>query len=150
MVTQAMIDHFFSQSVLAVAGVSRDRRKFGYRVFKDLKQKGYRVYALNPNAEQIGADPCYASLQTLPEPVGAVVMVVPPEITLQLIDDAIQTGVKQIWMQPGAESQAAIDRCHASGIAVIHGECIMMYAGQVKFPHSFHRWINQRLGKLPK
>lgn len=150
MITQAMIERFFSQDALAVAGVSRDSRKFGYMVYKDLKQKGYRVYPLNPNTAQIGGEACFASLEALPEKVGGVVVVVPPEKTLQLIGEAIQAGVKHIWLQPGAESAQAIDLCNASGIEVIHDECIMMFAGKAKFPHNIHRWINRSLGKLPK
>lgn len=150
MVTQAMIDRFFNQDALAVAGVSRDSRKFGYSVYKELKQKGYRVYPLNPNTAQIGGDACYACLEALPEKVGGMVVVVPPEKTLDVINEAIRAGVKHVWLQPGAESPQAIELCNSNGIEVIHDECIMMFAGKVKFPHNIHRWVNRVSGKLPK
>jgi len=150
MVTKAMIERFFQHSALAVAGVSRDSRKFGFMVYKDLKQKGYRVYALNPNAAQIGGDDCYPSVQAVPETVGGLVVVVPPTRALQVIEEAVQAGVRSVWLQPGAESHEVLALCASGGVEVIYDECIMMHAGPVKFPHNMHRWINRSLGKLPK
>ncbi len=149
MVTKEMIDDFLAQSKIAVVGVSRDPRKFGRTVYKDLKHKGYQVFAINPNASEVLGDPCYASLADLPEKVDGIVTVVPPAETEKAVQEAARLGIPRVWMQAGSESQRAIDFCKQNGIRAIHNECIMMFAVN-KFPHNMHRWVNKVVGKLPK
>jgi len=150
MTTAAAIQEFMSQETLAVAGASRSTNKFGSIVYRDLKSKAYRVFAVNPHADMIDGDPAYPDLEHLPEKVGGLVLIVPPAVTETMVRQAAQAGIRRVWMQPGAESAAAVAFCQENGISVIEGECIMMFAGPVKFPHSFHRWINRVSGKLPK
>ncbi len=150
MTTAAEIKDFMSQEALAVVGASRNPKKFGSIVYRDLKAKAYHVFAVNPHAGQIDGDPAYPDLEHLPEEVDGVVLIVPPAVTESMVRQAAQAGIRRVWMQPGAESQAAVAFCQENGISVIEGECIMMFAGPVKFPHSFHRWINRVSGKLPK
>ena len=150
MTTESAVKEFMSQPALAVVGVSRNKNKFGSIVYRDLKGKGYRVYAVNPNAQMIDGDPAYPDLFSLPEAVGGVVLIVKPEVTERMVEQAKQAGITRVWMQPGAESPAAAAYCEANGIAAVLGECIMMFAGPVRFPHSIHRWVNKVSGKLPK
>lgn len=150
MTTEAEINEFMQQEALAVVGASRNPKKFGTIVYRDLKTKAYRVFAVNPHAEKIDGDPAYPDLQHLPEPVGGVVLIVPPAVTEAMVRQTAQAGIRRVWMQPGAESAAAVAFCQQNGISVIEGECIMMFAGPVKFPHSFHRWINRVTGRLPE
>lgn len=150
MTTADAIDDFMSQESLAVVGASRNPKKFGSIVYRDLKSKAYRVFAVNPHAENIDGDPAYPDLEHLPENVGGVVLIVPPAVTEAMVQQAAQAGIRRVWIQPGAESEAAVAFCEQNGISVIEGECIMMFAGPVKFPHSFHRFINRVTGKLPK
>ena len=150
MTTAAEIKDFMSQEALAVVGASRNPKKVGSIVYRDLKAKAYHVCAVNPHAGQIIGDPAYPDLEHLPEEVDGVVLIVPPAVTESMVRQAAQAGIRRVWMQPGAESQAAVAFCQENGISVIEGECIMMFAGPVKFPHSFHRWINRVSGKLPK
>jgi uncharacterized protein len=144
-----LIDDFLAQPLLAVAGVSRDTKKFGRTVYKDLKHKGYRVFAINPTVDTILGDPCYPNLAALPEKPGGVVTVVPPEATEKLVREAAQLGIARVWMQQGSESPNAIEFCQKNGIQVVYGECIMMFA-VAGFPHNVHKWVNQLTGKLPK
>jgi uncharacterized protein len=124
---QSQIEEFLGLSVLAVAGVSRGGKKFGNRVYRDLLRKGYRVYALNPNTTEAEGSPCYPDLAALPEPVDGVISVVPPQETEKLVREARAMGISQVWMQPGAESPAAIAFCVREGINVVANECIMTF-----------------------
>jgi len=125
----AIIDDFLAQHVIAVAGVSRWGQKFGNKVFRNLKARGYQVYAINPHAVQVEGVDCYPGIGSLPAPVDGVVSVVPPEETEKLIRDAHAAGVRRIWMQPGAESPAAVALARSLGMTVVDGECIMLYPG---------------------
>jgi len=150
MTSKSLVDDFMRQPALAIVGASRNKNKFGSMVYRDMKSKGYRVFAVNPNADTIDGDPVYPDLLHLPEPVGGVVFIVPPAQTEVMVRQAAEAGIGRAWLQPGAESAAAIAFCEQNGIQVVQGECIMMYAGPVKFPHNFHRWVNRLAGKQPK
>jgi predicted CoA-binding protein len=78
MTSRAVVEEFLAQRTLAVVGASRDDKKFGNKVYKDLIRKGYKTYPVNPNAEEIEGQPCYPDLTALPEAVDGLVFVVPP------------------------------------------------------------------------
>lgn len=113
-------------NVYAVVGASRNPEKYGYRVYKDLKEAGYRVYAVNPNAQEILGDKCYPSLEALPEKPTVVVTVVPPKVTEKIVEQCRDIGVKMVWMQPGSESEKAVKFCEENGIDVVYNVCIMI------------------------
>ncbi len=147
MTTKAAVQDFLSQKVLAVVGVSRDPKKFGNMVFSDLKAKGYTVYPINPKAETIGGDKCYASLTDLPEKPGGVVIVTPSLQAEAMVHQAAQAGITRVWLQQGAETPAAIQFCKQNGMDVISGECIFMYAEPTAWFHRAHRFVNTLVGK---
>ncbi len=147
MTTKAAVQEFLSQKVLAVVGASRDPKKFGYMVFSDLKAKGYTVYPINPKAETIGGEKCYASLADLPQKPGGVLIVTPASQADAMVRQAAQAGVTRVWMQQGSETPAAIQFCQQNGIAVISGECIFMYAEPTAWFHRAHRFVNTLVGK---
>ena len=150
MTSKARVDEFLAQRSLAVVGVSRNKNKFGNTVYKELKEKGYQVFAVNPNAAEIDGERVYPSVKELPQEVGGVVVVVPPRGTEQVVRDAHEAGIKHVWMQQGAESKAAIRYCEEQGMSVINRECILMFADPRAFHHKLHRWIWGLFGKLPK
>jgi len=150
MTTKARIEDFIAQRTLAVVGVSRGGKKFGNLAFKALKAKGYRVFPINPNAESIEGERCYPNLKSLPEPVDGVLVVVPPAETERVVREAAAAGIRRVWMQQGAESEAAIRFCEANGLSVVHDECILMFAQPVVSVHRLHRWVWGLLGKLPR
>jgi uncharacterized protein len=150
MTSKPAVDDFLAQRTLAVVGVSRQGKKFGNYAFRELKVRGYRVFPVHPLAEAIEGDRCYPSLGQLPEPVGGVVVVVPPAQTGQVVRDAASAGIQRVWMQQGAASPEAIQFCRENGISEVHGECILMFAQPVKSFHNVHRWVWRLLGKLPK
>ena len=150
MTSRAIVDNFLEQKTLAVVGVSREGKKFGSAVYKDLKNKGYTVFPVNPNAEKIGEDLCYPDLRSLPEPVEGVVVVVPPAQTNDVMRNVVEAGIPRVWLQQGAESEEAIAYGEKHGVSIVQGECILMFAEPAAFPHRAHRWIWRIFGKLPK
>jgi predicted CoA-binding protein len=133
-----------------VVGVSRNPKKFGNTIYRELKAKGYRVLPVNPKMETVDGDRCYPSLAALPEQPGGVVIVVSPVQTEAVVQDAASAGLERVWMQQGAESDTAVRVCQENGITEIHSECILMFAQPQGFGHRAHRWVWGLLGKLPK
>lgn len=122
-----LIEAFLSKkNVYAVLGASRDPKKYGHQVYKDLKNAGYEVYAVNPNADEVLGDKCYPNLESLPVKPNVVDVVVPPKVTEDVVKTCKELGVRKVWMQPGSESEKAIKFCEQNGIDVVHGVCVMI------------------------
>lgn len=130
MSVQAQIDQFFSAAAFGVAGASSNRQKFGNRVLRCYLQNGKRAVPVNPNETEIEGLACVASVDELPADVTSLSMITPPAVTEQLVPKAIAHGIKNIWMQPGAESTAAVALCREKGINVIaDGSCLLVVLG---------------------
>ena len=114
------------KNLIAVVGASKDLEKYGHRVYRDLKSGGYKVYPVNPNADEILGDKCYPSLETLPEKPDVVDVVVPPKVTEEVVRDCNRLGIKRVWIRQGSESETAIKFCKDNNIAVIFEKCIMV------------------------
>lgn len=126
----AAIDAFLAGAPHAVVGASRDRRKYGNRCLRAYVQAGRPVYAVNPHAETVEGQRAYPDLGSLPERVHGITVVTPPEVTETVIDEAIAAGIEHVWLQPGAESPAALRRAEAAGVPVIWGgPCILVVLG---------------------
>lgn len=147
--TKAELDSFFSQPVLAVAGVSRSGKKFGNMAFQELRAKGYKVYPLNPAVDEIEGVTCYREIASLPKEVGGLVISLPPAKTEKAVQQAHQAGIRHIFLQQGSESPAALEYCRQNGLEVISGHCVMMFP-QARGMHKPHRWLWGLLGKLPR
>ncbi len=127
---QQRIDFFLQQQSFAVAGASPDRSKYGNKVLRAYLQNGRKVFPVNPGHEQIEGLPAYPDLAALPEPVDAVSIVTPPEVTETVVEQAAKAGVKYVWMQPGAESPAALRRAEELGLTAIGGgPCVLVALG---------------------
>lgn len=150
MVTKKAVDDFIRQKKWAFVGVSQNKKKFGHFAYKELKAKGYEIFPVNPNLDSIEGHTAYSSLKELPERVEAVVISLSPSKTAQIVREAHLQGIKHIWMQQGAESEEAVNFCKENGINCVYGECILMFATPVGFPHNVHRFIWKLLGKVPK
>lgn len=110
----------------AVVGVSDDRSKFGNKIYRDLREAGYQVYAIHPARLEVEGDPCYPSVNALPETPEVVNVVVPPAAARQIVQDCLRRGVRRIWFQPGSEDAEAIREAEAAGIDVVYDACIMI------------------------
>jgi predicted CoA-binding protein len=114
------------KNVFAVVGASRDPRKYGYQVYKNLKNARYEVYPVNPNAKEILGDKCYPSLENLPIKPDVVDVVVPPKVTEHIVETCKKLGITKVWMQPGSESEKAIEFCEKNDVDVVHSVCVMI------------------------
>jgi predicted CoA-binding protein len=148
--TKKAIDEFMGQKSFAVVGVSRNKDKFGTAIYREMKNKGLTVYAVNPQMDMVEGDRCYAGLGAIPTKPDAVVAVIPSQATIAIIDDMAKLGIKQLWLQQGAESREAEEKATALGMNVVSGECMFMFLPPVESLHKFHRTILRIFGKLPK
>ncbi len=111
----------------AVVGASRDPAKYGFLVYKAVKAAGKTVWPVNPSAAEVDGDQCFPSLGDLPGVPEVAVLIVPPGVSESVVSECARLGIKNIWMQPGAESEAAVAACQAHGIAVVSGgPCLMV------------------------
>lgn len=149
MTSKESVDNFLNCKNLAVVGVSRKSSKFGNVIYKELKKKGFNVYGVNSNMENIEGDKCYKNLHELEGKVDGIVNVVSKDQTSDIAKEANEIGIKNFWMQQGSESDEAIKYCQENGINEIHKECILMFADPVNSIHGVHKWLWKILGKLP-
>ncbi|MEM4194735.1 MAG: CoA-binding protein [Candidatus Anstonellales archaeon] len=118
-------DFLKKKNILAVVGASRDKEKFGYKIYKAVLNAGYKVYPVNPNAKEIDGNPCYPSLASLPKKPDVVIAVVPPKITEKIVEEIAELKIKKVWMQPGSESEKAIEFCKNNRIKVVAWMCFV-------------------------
>lgn len=148
MKSKASIESFLAESPIAVVGVSRSGKGFGNAAVRELRRKGYRVYPINPQADLIDGERCYRSFAELPEPVRALLVVVPPEQASTVVRAAAKAGITRVWLQQGAQSPLVTLECEELGLDVIAGECILMFAKPTGI-HKAHKWVWALMGKLP-
>ncbi len=142
------ISTFLSAGKYAVAGVSRDPKKFGHVVYTTLRKKNMDVVPINPNPLVIDGQQVFKSVSELPADVKAIIIVTQPEETLAIAREAINRGIKQIWIQQGAESKKVIAELEKEEINLITKECILMYWNPSGI-HGFHRFLKKIFGGLP-
>jgi predicted CoA-binding protein len=130
MTIQNQIQQFLASPAFGVVGASTNREKYGNKVLRCYLQNGKRAIPVNPNDAQIEGIPCAASISDLPSDVQSISMITPPAVTEKLVPLAIAKGIKNIWMQPGAEHPEAVALCQAAGINVIaDGSCLLVVLG---------------------
>jgi predicted CoA-binding protein len=118
---------FFRSNTIAVAGASRDEKKYGYKVYRRLKGFGrYTVYPVNPQADTIDGDRCYPTLSALPERPDAVIFITPPPRTAAVMREALDLGIKIFWTQPGADGPEAVRLAGEAGAGLVRGRCVLV------------------------
>lgn len=122
----AYLEEFPKLRKWAVVGVSEDRSKYGNKIYRDLREAGYTVFAVNPKLDTVEGDPCYPSLGALPEVPEVVDLVVPPAVSEHVVAECLKLGIRRIWFQPGSESDAAIQKAEEGGMDVVANACIMI------------------------
>jgi len=154
-----LVQDFLAQKIIAVVGVSNQRETGANRNYKAFKQRGYRVYAVNPRISTFDGSPCYPDLKSIPEKPDAVFMLTSPRVTEQVVQQCVDLGVKHVWMhclmgtKPGLSagstsvSQSAVEMCKANGIAVIPGSCPAQFL-ESDFGHGMMRRLWNILGFL--
>jgi len=135
------VQDFISSKRIAVVGASRQGNKFGNEIAKELKARDYEVFIVHPEAQEIGGETCYPNLAALQGKADAVLICVPPKAAEQVVQDAVAAGIKNIWLQQGAQSPEAVAAAQKAGITPVEGKCVLMYAEPVTSFHRFHRWF---------
>lgn len=123
---QDLIKEFISQKKFAVIGATDNPEKYGNRIVKNLKSRGYEVYPVNPKLKELEGLSCYPGLADIPVKVDVVDFVVPPAVTEEILKQCKTLGLHRIWLQPGSESETAIAFCTANHLKVVHSVCVMM------------------------
>ena len=146
---------FLANKRIAVTGVSRKPENHGSNVvYKRLRERGYQVFAVNPNADEVEGDPSYHNLQSIPGGVDAVVIGTRPEIAEETMRECAELGIKNVWMHrgPGAGSvsEAATGYGRERGITVIDGGCPCMFDPTADLGHKAMRLIFTLNGHVPK
>jgi predicted CoA-binding protein len=153
--TKQAASDFLANKRIAVTGVSRTSNGHGSNVvYKRLRDRGYEVFAINPNADRVEGDRCYPDLMSVPGGLEAVVIATSPANAEDTMRECVDLGIQQVWMHrgPGAGSvsapAAAYGREH--GITVIDGGCPCMFDPTADFGHKAMRVMFKLTGQIPK
>lgn len=146
---------FLANNRVAVTGVSRTPKSHGSNVvYQRLRERGYEVFAVNPNADEVESDRCYHSLASIPGGVDWVVIGTKPETAQQTMRECAELGVKRVWMHRGpgggSVSQPAAEYGRRQGITVIDGGCPCMFGRTADTGHKVMRGILTLTGNVPR
>jgi uncharacterized protein len=143
------IESFLTEKKIAIAGVSRNSKKFGHTVFQELSQRGYDVYPVNPNTDSLGGTPCFQSISALPSDVRNLLIVTPKSQTAGVVKEAVSKGISGIWIQQMSETPEAMQFALENKVDLVARQCILMWIEPVKNIHRFHRNLKKLFGLLP-
>lgn len=111
--------------VIAVVGLSGNRRRPSYNVSEYMQRAGYRIIPVNPNETEVLGERCYRSLSDVPEPVDIVDIFRRPEHVPAIVEEAIRAGARAVWMQEGVIHEEAAARAREAGLTVVMDRCIL-------------------------
>jgi predicted CoA-binding protein len=146
---------FLAHKRIAVTGVSRNPQGHGSNVvYQRLRDRGYQVFAVNPNADEVEGDRCYHDLKSVPGGVEAVVIATRPEAAEATMRECVELGIRYVWMHRsvggGSVSDIATEFGRQHGVTVIDGGCPLMFNPTADFGHKAMRFVFTRTGKVPK
>lgn len=153
--TKAAAAEFLSHQRVAVTGVSRNPNGHGSNtVYQRLRDRGYKVFAVNPNASQVEGDPCYQDLASIPGGVEAVVIGTRPETAEATMRECIALGIEHVWMHRSfgqcSFSATAAEVGRQAGVHVIDGGCPCMYGQTADGAHKVMRVVCTLTGGVPR
>ena len=149
MATLEKIEKFISATPVAMAGVSRNPKKFGYAAFRELREKGFDLVPVNPGADEIMGVKAYKNFSSLPTEIKGVIIMTKRDKTAALVREAKDRGIKNIWIQQHSDSKEALDELKGTDINYVTGECILMHF-KPNGVHKFHKGLRKFLGVFPK
>jgi len=130
MAVKPQVEIFLQSTLIGVVGASSNRGKFGNKVLRCYLENQRAVIPVHPKETEIEGLACVASVADLPNEVNSISVITPPQITESVVKMAAEKGIENIWMQPGAESPAAISFCQEKGINLIaDGTCVLVELG---------------------
>lgn len=121
-------------TLVAVVGATDAPGKYGGIIYRDLKRRGHRVVAVNPNRDSVDGDPCYPDLTSLPERPDIVNLVVSPFDGRSVVDEWTRLGGTSIWFQPGSQGRELPAKARDAGMDVVDGDCIMVVSRHLASP----------------
>lgn len=148
-------DEFLSHKRIAVTGVSRKAAGHGGNaVYQRLRERGYDVFAVNPNAIEMEGDRCFHDLASIPGGVEAVVIATRAEYAEDTVRECETLGIKNVWMHrafgEGSVSPAAAAYGREHGMTVIDGGCPLMFGDCSDAGHKALRFVFTMTGKVPR
>jgi hypothetical protein len=146
---------FLANRRVAVTGVSRNPQNHGSNiVYQRLRERGYQVFAVNPNAHEVEGDACYHDLKSIPGGVDAVVIGTRPEHAEATMRECAELGIAHVWMHRsfggGSVSKDAADYGRQQGIKVIDGGCPLMFEPTADAGHKAMRFVFTLAGNVPR
>jgi predicted CoA-binding protein len=149
MASLKQIEEFLSSTPIAMAGVSRNPKKFGHAAFKELREKGLDLIPVNPVADEVLGVKAYKDIASIPSTVNGVLIMTKKDQTAIVVRDAKARGIKNIWIQQMADSKEAMKELEGSDINYVTGECILMHY-KPHSVHKFHKAIRKLFRVFPK
>lgn len=144
---------FLRSKRLAVAGVSRGKESAANPVYRKLRDSGYEVYPVNPNADRVEGVPCYPDLASVPGALDGVVVATHPSVSLRIVEQAAERGIRRVWFHrsfgQGSVSPEAVAACKRHAIPCIVGGCPLMYCEPVDVGHRCMRGLLRWFGRAP-
>jgi hypothetical protein len=142
------IQDFINGKRIAVVGVSREAAKFGNMAFTELAARGYQVFAVHPEAKEIAGASCHPNLAALKGQVDGALVMVSPQKSAAVLREAAAAGIKNVWLQQGAESPEALAVARELGLNLVSKKCVLMYAPPVRSFHGWHRAFAKLFGQF--
>ncbi len=124
-----MIGEMLDKKVWAVVGANDRPEKFGNKIYKKLKSRGYTTFAVNPGCKTVDGDPCYPDLASLPQVPEVIDMVVNPERGISVIEEAGRLGITNIWLQPGTFDDKLLALIESLGLTAVQ-DCVLVQLGK--------------------
>lgn len=145
---------FLARKRIAVTGVSRKPETHaGNAIYRRLRDRGYQVFAVNPNTDKVEGDVCYHDLKSIPSGVDAVVIGTGPGNAETTMRECAELGIKHVWMHrsfgTGSVSREAAEYGRTHGISVIDGGCPLMFEPTADPAHKVMRVLPTMTGKVP-
>ena len=123
-----LVKDFLRKKSFAVIGSFRNETKYAFKILKNLRERNYKVYPVNPSLSEVDGLKCYKSVIHIPFLVDVVNLVTPPKVTEKIVRECKEKGIYCVWLQPGAESENAIEFCKKNKISLIYNLCVMLEA----------------------
>ena len=117
-------EEMLEKKIWAVAGVTAKKDRYGYKIWKKLKEHDYETYGINPNYDDIEGEKIYHTVLDLPKKVDVLDMVVAPKIGMKTLDEAKEAGVEYIWFQPGSYNDEILEKAKELGFKVLYDDCV--------------------------
>ena len=148
-VSLSQIDNFLKNDTFLMYGVSRNKQKFGNVIFKELTQKGLKIFPIHREMDVFENQRCYKNLSELPEKPNAAIICTKPEKTAEILEELKNYGIQNIWLQRGSADEDIMQKANNDLKVMVCDKCILMFANPSGI-HKFHSNILKFFGRYPK